>query len=65
VRFGIVGCSARRQSSSGKSVWRRKATAIASSSGVRTVDFGSLGPVGTSATEVRFRHVATVFRFTP
>jgi hypothetical protein len=33
----------------------------ASSSAVRTVDFGSLGPVGTSATEVRFFHLATVF----
>jgi hypothetical protein len=41
------------------------ATAIVTSSGVRGVDFGSLGPVGISATEVRFRHFATVFRFTP
>jgi len=34
---------------------------IASSSTVSTVDFGSLGPVGRSATEVRFFHLATVF----
>ncbi|MBB3948732.1 hypothetical protein GGQ73_004727, partial [Rhizobium skierniewicense] len=27
----------------------------------RTVDFGSLGPVGRSMTEVRFFHFATVF----
>ena len=36
---------------------------IASSSGVSTVDLGSVGPVGTSATEVRFFHLATVFWF--
>ena len=38
---------------------------IASSSTERTVDFGSFGPVGTSVTEVRFFHFATVFWFTP
>jgi hypothetical protein len=34
---------------------------IASSSIARTVDFGSFGPVGRSATELRFFHFATVF----
>jgi hypothetical protein len=33
----------------------------ASSSIERTVDFGSFGPVGRSAAEVRFFHLATVF----
>jgi hypothetical protein len=32
---------------------------------VRTVDFASFGPVGSSLTEVRFFHLATVFWFTP
>jgi hypothetical protein len=32
---------------------------------VSTVDFGFLGPVGKSATEVRFFHVATVFWLIP
>lgn len=30
-----------------------------------TVDFGSFGPVGRSATEVRFLHLATVFWLIP
>lgn len=38
---------------------------IASSSPDRTVDFGSLGPVGRSATEVPFFHFATVFWLMP
>jgi hypothetical protein len=46
-------------------VWRRKATIIASSSTDSTVDFGSLGPVGRSAVEVRFFHLATVFWLIP
>jgi hypothetical protein len=33
----------------------------ASSSRERDVDFGSLGPVGRSAVESRFFHLATVF----
>jgi len=37
----------------------------ASSSVVSTVDFGFLGPVGKSATEVRFFHFATVFWLIP
>jgi hypothetical protein len=32
---------------------------------VSTVDLGSLGPVGRSATAVRFFHFATVFGLTP
>jgi hypothetical protein len=32
-----------------------------SSSTESTVDLGSFGPVGRSATEDRFRHLATVF----
>jgi len=43
------------------SVWRRKATIIASSPVDRTVDVGSREPVGRSATELRFFHFATVF----
>ena len=65
VRCGMVGCSAYRQSSSGNRVCRRKATMIASSSIERTVDFGSFGPVGRSATELRWRHLATVFGLIP
>ena len=38
---------------------------IPSSSPDRTVDFGSVGPVGISATEVRFFHLATVFWLMP
>jgi hypothetical protein len=38
---------------------------IASSSADRTVDFGSVGPVGRSATELRFFHFATVFWLIP
>jgi hypothetical protein len=37
----------------------RKATITASSSSVSTVDFGSLGPVGLSVTELHLRHFAT------
>ena len=58
---GIVDCGAQRQSSSGSSVWRRKATIVASSASVRTVDRGSFGPVLRSSTVARFRHLATVF----
>jgi hypothetical protein len=36
-----------------------------SSSTVRTVDFGSLGPVRSSARELRLRHLATVFGLMP
>ena len=38
---------------------------IASSSTDRTDDFGSFGPVGKSATDVRFFHLATVFWLMP
>jgi len=38
-----------------------KATMIASSSIVSTVDFGAFGPVGQSATVSRPFHLATVF----
>jgi hypothetical protein len=38
---------------------------IASSSIDNTVDFGSFGPVGRSATELRFFHLATVFWLIP
>ena len=37
----------------------------ASSSIERTVDLGSFGPVGRSAAEVRFFHLATVFWLIP
>lgn len=37
----------------------------ASSSTESTVDLGSFGPVGTSATEARFFHFATVFWLIP
>ena len=59
------GGRAYRQSSSGSKVWLRKATTMASSSTDRTVDLGSLGPVGASATEVRAFHLAIVFGLTP
>jgi hypothetical protein len=38
---------------------------MASSSTDKTVDFGSLGPVGRSLTELRFFHLATVFGLIP
>ena len=38
---------------------------IASSSNDSTVECGFFGPVGRSATEVRFFHFATVFRLIP
>jgi hypothetical protein len=37
----------------------------ASSSTERTVDLGSLGPVGRSDVEARLRHLATVFGLIP
>ena len=43
----------------------RKATMTASSSTDSTVDAASFGPVGRSATEVRFLHLATVFGLIP
>ena len=43
----------------------RKATMIASSSTVRTVDFGAFGPVFRSAVEARFFHFPTVFGLIP
>jgi len=44
-----------------KSVCLQKAPTTASSSTDRTVERGSLGPVGRSTTELRLRHFATVF----
>ena len=61
----MVAWRAYRQSSSGRSVWRRKATMIASCSTVSTLDFASFGPVGRSAVDVRFFHFATVFWLIP
>ena len=61
VSFGIEGCSAYRQSSSGSKVCLRKATTTASSSIVSTVEEGVFGPVGMSATEVLLFHLPTVF----
>ena len=58
-------CNEYRQSSNGSSVCLRKATMIASASGVSPVDFGSLGPVGKSATPARLRHLVTVFWLIP
>ncbi len=49
-----------RGHSSGSKVCLRKATTTASSSVVRIVDLGFLGPVGRSATEARPFHFATV-----
>ena len=42
---------------------QRMAAITASSSTERTVDFGSVGPVGKSVTQVRFFHLVTVFWF--
>src|SRR4051794_26308220 len=61
VRCGIVGWSAYKQSSSGRSVCRRKPTMTASSSIDSTVDRGSFGPVRRSTTELRAFHLRTVF----
>jgi hypothetical protein len=49
----------------GQSVIVVKATMMASSSTDRTVDLGSLGPVGWSVTVPRFFHLATVFGLIP
>src|SRR6266576_965868 len=65
VRCGIVACSAYRQSSSGSKVCRRNATTIASSSIDSTVELGCFGPAGRSATQLRLRHLATVFGLMP
>jgi len=59
------GSSAQRQSSSGKSVCRRKETIIESYSRLRIVDLASVGPVGRSATDARFFYFATVFWLIP
>lgn len=61
IRDVMLGCSAQRQSSSGSSVCLRKATTAASSATDNTVEHGCVGPVGKSATEVRFFHFVTVF----
>jgi hypothetical protein len=45
VKCGTLGCKAYRQSSSGSSMYLRKATIVASSSSVRTVERTSFGPV--------------------
>ena len=60
VRCGMVGCRPWRQSPSGRSVCRRKATVIISSSGVRTVERTSLVPILTSAVVDRLRYFCTV-----
>jgi len=46
-------------------VWRRKATIMASCSSVNTVEWGSVGPIGRSATVVRLRHFWTVVGLIP
>ena len=61
----MVAWSVERQSSSGKSVWRRNATTMASSSIESTVERGCLGPVRSSWPEGRFFHLATVFGLMP
>ena len=63
--WGMVGCRAYRQSSSGSKVCLRNATTTASSSADGTVDLGSFGPVGRSETEVRALHLAIVLGLTP
>ena len=52
----LQGIEASEAPSSGNSVWRRKATTIASSASVSTVERGSFGPVFRSSTVARFRH---------
>ena len=64
-RAVIVGCRALRQSSSGSSVGRRKATTIASSAPLRPEDRGSPGPVFRSWTVSRLRPFAIVFGLIP
>ena len=61
----MLGCRPSRQSSSGSSVWRRKATITAFSAGLRTVDRGSLGPIGASVVVSRLRHFWIVVGLTP
>jgi len=65
ARPGIEGRSAERPSSSGGRAWRRKAAIIASCSGVGTVERGSVGPIGRSATVSRWRHSRTVVGLIP
>ncbi len=52
-------------SSSGSSVFCRKATTMASSADVSTVLFGTFGPIGASEVVIRWRHLRTVFWFRP
>src|ERR1700737_1041540 len=54
VRCGMLGCKAYKQSSSGSSVYLRKATTAASSTEVRTVERTSFGPIGASLAKARF-----------
>jgi hypothetical protein len=65
VRCGMLGCKAYKQSSSGSSVYLRKATTTTSSSFVRTVERTSFGPIGASLAKPRFLHLATVFGLIP
>ena len=58
--FGIDGCRAERQSSSGKDVCRCKNYDYGPSVSARTVERGAFGPVLKSQTVARFRHFATV-----
>lgn len=65
VSFGMLS---RRQSSmsfSGRSVRLRNSTIMASSTIVRTVLCGAVGPIGLSSVMVLARHLVTVVRLKP
>jgi intracellular septation protein len=59
-RRGIVGWRAQRQSSSARSLCRRKATIMACSATLRVVACGSAGPMGISAVVSRWLHFCAV-----
>lgn len=46
-------------------MYLRKATTIASSSALSTVERTAFGPIGASCTKARLLHLATVFGFRP
>jgi hypothetical protein len=62
---GIVSRRQPRTSSSRRRVRRLNSTTTASSASVSTELRGRLGPIRASAVEVRRRHLATVFGFSP
>ena len=64
-RYATMRLDDDEQPPSGSSVWRRKATTIASSFADSTVEAAAFGPVGRSAKAVCALHLAAAFGWTP